>query len=857
MKNIHMFIILWISAVGVVAQEPTQLLDLQTEAYLAFVNGKEAYDSGDLQAALTSYRQALVHYQKIQQLDAGFKTDMVAHRVSECQGQVNRIQKEIGAVVDSPKRGQNRPRTASSPPGPTPIGGPSAVSPSPPAERRPSPSMIDVPEVADNPELIKQSADLEYMEKYIELLREAKELKQRMVAIETREETSNLTIRGLSKQVEEMSAERKDMLQTIEKANARNSDLLEALDAAEKYEAETARLKVALKDAEDKYAVLDAKLTVVEKEFQSGKESVRKNQQSVSRMEEELQQETRRANGMAVEIAKLKNEMDKPDPEVANLRKENRDLSRKIKNLQDAKDTQEITLKADVETAVNELDTLKQELAEARSGMEKAQSAEKKARSELEEAQAAEKEARSVAEIAQSEVAEARSAAEKAMAAVEDFPGVDELNKKLTTITMANEDLAALVEEKSAAIESMKSGESVALAALEEENAEALQDVKALELQVVELETEYSAATNEVKSLLEQVSAMETQLAAAAEEGGLAERITLLTDENQTLKRQVKDMEGSTAALELELSTLTESEEERSKALQRMKELQLNVESLKARSAAAGRQIDTLTSENEALVKVNLDLQSRMDQSVQEATSDLRAELSKREEERRSLEKIQSAVLADQVAEISALKQGVTDLQGQLDASRQAADSVKTALDQKSKEMQAMTREAGSATSASKRLNEKIINLESSKQALERELEKEGEKVKGLERELSTVLEEHDRFKVMSDRLSVTAKKSAADHTAKVADLTEERDAARKVIEEQRQSLEEKDRALSELQKQVEAKAERPKSNGIGSIVPLSALDKASDFVPFVDVRRDDHGGVTVEYPGIGKVTVR
>ena len=834
MKNIHMFIILWISAVGVVAQEPTQLLDLQTEAYLAFVNGKEAYDSGDLQAALTSYRQALVHYQNIQQLDAGFKTDMVAHRVSECQGQVNRIQKEIGAVVDSPKRGQNRPRTASSPPGPTPIGGPSAVSPSPPAERRPSPSMIDVPEVADNPELIKQSADLEYMEKYIELLREAKELKQRMVAIETREETSNLTIRGLSKQVEEMSAERKDMLQTIEKANARNSDLLEALDAAEKYEAETARLKVALKDAEDKYAVLDAKLTVVEKEFQSGKESVRKNQQSVSRMEEELQQETRRANGMAVEIAKLKNEMDKPDPEVANLRKENRDLSRKIKNLQDAKDTQEITLKADVETAVNELDTLKQELAEARSGMEKAQSAEKKARSELEEAQAAEKEARSVAEIAQSEVAEARSAAEKAMAAV---------------------------EEKSAAIESMKSGESVALAALEEENVEALQDVKALELQVVELETEYSAATNEVKSLLEQVSAMETQLAAAAEEGGLAERITSLTNENQTLKRQVKDMEGSTAALELELSTLTESEgeaeEESSKALQRMKELQLNVESLKARSAAAGRQIDTLSSENEALVKVNLDLQSRMDQSVQEATSDLRAELSKREEERRSLEKIQSAALADQAAEISALKQGVTDLQGQLDASRQAEDSAKTALDQKSKEMQAMTREAGSATSASKRLNEKIMNLESSKQALERELEKEGAKVKGLERELSTVLEEHDRFKMMSDRLSVTAKKSAADHTAKVADLTEERDAARKVIEEQRQSLEEKDRALSELQKQVEAKAERPKSNGIGSIVPLSALDKASDFVPFVDVRRDDHGGVTVEYPGIGKVTVR
>ena len=446
MKRIALFLALSITCSYSQGQDASQAVDLQTEAYLSLVTGQDTFEKGEMKEALGHYRLSLVKYQQIQKADPSFMADRVASRVKECQLKIEAIERQlgVGSTVTAIPGGSEGPRLATQPPGPTRME--NRANPTP--VRRPVPprQVPDEPEMT-NPELLNKTADLEYMEKYIEALREVKSLRERMVSIENREESSNLTILGLNKQVESLAVEREDLLASMSKANELNQNLVTALDSAEKYEQESARLGVALKASEDRYAVLDAKLATVEREFQSGKDSVRENQASMNQMKRELQQETDRANEMAVEIAKLKNDMNTIDPELVQLRKEKRDLDRKMKGQRESSDKKIASLTTRLDETREQLEAAMSDLA----GMKKE---------------------------------------------VSEMPDVAGLNDEIEILNAENESLQALIEDQKASM-SESDDASLALAEMESRYAASTNEVATLTAQVVSLEEQIQLVTGD------------------------------------------------------------------------------------------------------------------------------------------------------------------------------------------------------------------------------------------------------------------------------------------------------------------------------------------------------------------------
>ncbi|MFT5498051.1 MAG: chromosome segregation ATPase [Kiritimatiellia bacterium] len=865
-----------------------EILELQTKAFLALEQGKEMLEVGEIENAVNAYRRALAIYRNIREKNPDFKKDTLDWRISLCGNQIAELSAQLQRTQPETKQPALQPSRdgdGKPPPPPfnsTPIQGYerlSDASDTPPAAvqvKPPAPVMAPQPRVRPtSPELKAEAADLEYMSKYIALLEEVKTLKQKMVTVQTREETSNVTIRQLSKQVDELKGKDTDMLTTIQKLNARNTDLLDGLDTAkseqtsseearQSLETEMARLKVSLQTIEEDLEVKETKLRSLETEFQDNKKRITNNNRKVDKMSEERDAETVRANTLAVEVAKLKGDMIAKQAEA----------EEQVKSMEAAQGSRE----REQDQALKDT---KKSLVDARR--------------------------RNTDLLSDYELAEAK------VASLEDK--LNELSSETNRLVKVQVELAEL--------QSAHEEQQATLAEKEAQLAKVDEDLKRLE----ELETLYVSSEKEVTQLEEQLNAQEERLMAASEgDEGLQKQLKVLIAEKTDLSTQLDDLKDTHALMTVDMSTRTGERDDAladsDKALARIKDLQLNIAQGRQEKGivdAHVKQLELVLAETDAALtdaqkdaggwlkektameKAHVAALTNQEKQIRAETGSALAEARKAVEsaleEKADMEATHARVLMDQEKSLQTVR---SDLREALEESAswkaKTADAM-SAVKAEQKAMETVQRNSGSSSRTIAGLQKSVAGLEEDLKQRDEEISKvkslltesgQATKVAQSERDklakaleqtasekdkaASTLVRERDEALKQRDEEISKAKNLLTESGQAIKVAQSERDMLAKALE---QTASEKDKAAStlvrerdEALKQLEAKeaeiselkkkgreVEQPmrrRSARMNDIVPVPVLEQLGQMTPMIDIKAQGENGFSVEYQGLG-----
>ncbi|MFP6903728.1 MAG: hypothetical protein VCG02_00810 [Verrucomicrobiota bacterium] len=845
---------------GGFAEEATEkILDLQTKAFLALELGKEMVEAGELENAVNAYRRALAIYRGIREQDPEFKKETLDWRISLCGNEISRLTAELQRTKGAPSDPAMRKAKDGQPPPPpftpTPIGGnplpgepetnPAASSPSSPAIA-PEPVVEAIPAPRpQSPRLQAETEDLEYMSKYIALLEEMKILKQKMVIVQTREETSNVTIRRLSSQVDQLSSKDEDMMKTIQKLNTRNADLLDGLDQAKKnqsstdkarqdLELEAAKLKTSLNTAAGNLGVTETKLRSLEAEFQENKKHIAANNRKVETMQTERDQETERANNLAVEMTKIKNESTAEHAKVAD----------KIKILETQLAKTEKDRAAALQESEKNLITAHKHNMDLQSNSERAQAEAIKLKKELstERAQTADK----------IESMETKWTAAKK----ERDTALEESQKSLVTAHKHNMDLLSDLELTQAEIASLKeaiagiSSETNALAKLrtELEEAQMAYEVQQAMLagkeallqgaeedlgRLEELEKNYAEAEKARTTLQQQLDNQEKSLVALTDgDKSVQEHLKTLIAEKSDLSSQLDALKDRHALMTVDFSglggRLELAQAGQAKALSRIKDLQLTIAGERQEKGTLGKQLKQL----EQNLEKN---QASLDDAQKSAGGRLK--------EKTEVERLHARVLADQ-------EKSLQSIRGELRAAREDADNWKAkttdalaAQKAEKKAMDDVKRSSGSSARTIAGLQKALADQEENLNAKNAEISKIKSVLAKSNQSLETAKSEQEKLEKTLEQATSANEKSASS-------LVRERDEALRLLEA-------KEAEISDLKKKKESQKSKPilrRGARMNDVVPVPLLEQLGQMTPMIEIQAKGEAGFSVEYQGFGTI---
>ncbi len=862
MKRVKIYLLSLIVLVlqGSFAEEPTEkILELQTKAFIALEQGKEMVEAGELENAVNAYRRALAIYRGIREQDPDFKKDTLDWRISLCGNEISRLTTELRRTKGETSKPALEKSSDGQPPpppfNPTPIGGnplvgepetnPAALSPSSPAIA-PEPVVEAIPAPRpQSPRLQAETEDLEYMSKYIALLEEMKVLKQKMVIVQTREETSNVTIRRLSSQVDQLSSKDEDMMKTIQKLNTRNADLLDGLDQAKKnqtstekarqdLELEAAKLKTSLNTAAGNLGVTETKLQSLEAEFQENKKSIAANNRKAETMQAERDQETERANQLAVEMAKIEKDSTADHAEAAD----------KMKTLE----TQLAKTGKDRAAALKESE---QNLVTAHKHNNDIQS-------NLERAQAEALEHKKELSTERVQTADKIESMETKWASVnkERDSALEESQKSLVTAHKYNMDLLSDLELAQAEVASLKeaiaemSSETKALAKLRTELEEsqmayegqqatlvgkeallqkAEKDVERLE----KLEKNYAELKKERTTLQQQLDNQEKSLEAVTDgDKSVQEHLKMLLAEKIDLFSQLDALKDRHALMTVDFSSLGGrlelAQAGQAKSLSRIKDLQLTIAGERQEKGTLGKQLKQL----EQSLEKN---QASLDDAQKSAGGRLK--------EKMEIERLHGRVLADQEKALQLIRGELREAQEDAASWKAKTTDALAAQKAEKKAMDDVKRNSGSSARSIADLQKALTDQEEDMKAKNAELSKIKSVLAKSNQSLETAKSEQEKLGKILEQATSANEKSASS-------LVRERDEALKLLEA-------KEAEISELKKKKESEKSKPilrRSARMNDVVPVPLLEQLGQMTPMIEIQAKGEAGLSVEYQGLGTI---
>jgi chromosome segregation ATPase len=666
-----------------------------------------------------------------------------------------------------------------------------------------------------------------------------------MVIVQTREETSNVTIRRLSSQVDQLSSKDEDMMKTIQKLNTRNADLLDGLDQAKKnqsstdkarqdLELEAAKLKTSLNTAAGNLSVTETKLRSLEAEFQENKKRIVANNRKVETMQVERDQETERAKNLAVEMAKIKKESTAEHAKVAD----------KIKILETQLAKTEKDRAAGLKESEKNLVTAHKHNMDLQSNSERAQAEAIKLKKELstERAQAADK-----IESMEKNWTAAKKERDTAL---------EESQKSLVTAHKHNMDLLSDLELTQAEVASLKeaiagiSSETNALAKLrtELEEAQMAYEVQQAMLagkeallqgaeedlgRLEELEKNYAEAEKARTTLQQQLDNQEKSLVALTDgDKSVQEHLKNLIAEKSDLSSQLDALKDRHALMTVDFSSLGGrlelAQAGQAKALSRIKDLQLTIAGERQEKGTLDKQLKQL----EQSLEKN---QASLDDAQKSAGGRLK--------EKTEVERLHARVLADQ-------EKSLQSIRGELRAAREDADSWKA----KTTDALAAQKAENKATDDVKRSSgssaRTIAGLQKALADQEEDLNAKNAEISKIKSGLAKSNQSLETAKSEQEKLEKTLEQATSANDKSASSLVRERDEALRLLEA-------KEAEISDLKKKKESQKSKPilrRGARMNDVVPVPLLEQLGQMTPMIEIQAKGEAGFSVEYQGFGTI---